>query len=540
MSDDRLRIRSLASPDGQDAGGAELRAESASFEATDLGEVCLEAGFAPVPVDVPRPEDAPVGVVPGTEAAGLGWLWGDLRILVVIAGANVASMVAQTFMSLTDFYVVSKLPNAVAAQAAVSSGALVFFSIFGLLLGAMVCTTTLVSQSLGAGRHRDCSAYGWQGFWISLLSGMLGLALWPAIPPLFALFHHDGDVQQMEVLYTQVRLLSLGVAGAQVALAHYFIGIHRPWSNTQSAIVSTLLNVVLTYGMVLGKWGFPAMGVAGAAWATVIATVFRTVWLLVVMCFGPTARQFDARHTWGWDGRKVRRLLHVGWPSGVQFVLDIGAWAAFQVWIIGMFGKVHLAATATVWRYTEVSFMPAVGIGMAVSTLVGRAIGERRLHLAYRRAWLGMLLNMAYMGSMGLLFVVMGRPLMEVFSGNAAVISLGIELLVFAAVFQLFDAVAITYNNALRGAGDTRWPAVVGAVQAWTIMIGGGWLMARFWPQLGSRGPWVFATLFVIVVGITFWSRWRRAAWEKLDVIGRDTAPDTQDDRVFGSPAASA
>jgi MATE family multidrug resistance protein len=502
-------------------------------------------GALPVETDALGPESllapVPLGlVVPQTETARLeeaaaGWSWvrSDLRLLFGLAAANVASMVAQTAMSLTDFYIVSLMPNAVEAQAAVSCAGLVFFSIFGLLLGAMVCTTTLVSQSLGANRPRDCSAYGWQGVWISTIFGLLGFALWPFVPQLYAWFGHDPAVQRMESVYTQIRLLSLGVSGAQVAIAHYFIGIHRPWSNTLSAVWSTLLNAVLTYAMVLGTWGSPAMGVAGAAWATVIATVFRMVWLLAAMCFGSTAGQFEARRTWRWDSVKVRRLLHVGWPSGVQFILDISAWAAFMVWIIGRFGSTHLAATATVWRYTELSFMPAVGIGLAVSTMVGRAIGERKLHLAYRRAALGTFFNMAYMGFMGLVFVVCGRFLMGIFSRDADVISLGIELLVFAAIFQLFDAVAITYNNALRGAGDTRWPTVVGAAQAWGIMIVGGWVTARCYPHLGSRGPWIFATLFVIVIGITLWIRWRRGAWEKLDVIGRQTG----DDAFIGSPA---
>jgi len=552
MTEQNLQSSSISSISAADPSERAGEGSCAGMEA-----VGLEAGFAPETVEAAAGQAA--GVAAGSVCDSLagtagdepvnppGWVRADLKLLFGLAVANVATTVAQTVMSVTDFYIVSLLPNAVAAQAAVSSAGLVFFSIFGFLLGAMVCTTTVVSQSLGAGRNRDCSAYAWQGFWISMLGGVAGFALWPFVPQMYALFRHDADVQEMESIYTQIRLLSLGVSGAQVALAHYFIGIHRPWANTHSAIASTVLNAVLTYAMALGAWGFPAMGVAGTAWATVIACVFRTVWLLIAMCYGSTAREFEARSTWRWDAEKVRRLLYVGWPSGVQFVLDISAWAAFQVWIIGMFGKTHLAATATVWRYTELSFMPAVGIGLAVSTAVGRAIGERRLHLAYRRTKLGTLLNMAYMGFMGLLFVVFGRPLMEIFSSDADVIALGVELLIFAAVFQLFDAVAITYNNALRGAGDTRWPTVVGATQAWVIMIGGGWVMAKYFPHLGSRGPWIFATLFVVTIGVTLWARWRWAAWEKLDVIGRDepsvvdsTAQAQPGDAGVGSPASPA
>ena len=474
-----------------------------------------------------------LGSAPVATAATPAWS-ADLRHLLVIASANVASTLAQTVMSLADFWIVSMMPDASAAQAAVTCGAMVFFTIFGAALGTMTCTTTVVSQSLGAGRHRDCSAYAWQGVWLSLLFGLLGMAMWPVMPWFFSLFGHDPLVVAMETSYAQIRLLSLGAAGITVALGHYFIGIHRPWPNTYSAVAANIVNVVLAYALVFGKWGLPEMGVAGAAWATVIATVFRMVWLFWSLLVSTGVEEFHARRTWRWDPEKVRRFLRVGWPSGMWLVLEIGAWATFQVAVIGMFGRQALAATATVWRYTEVSFMPAVGIGIAISTLVGRSIGEGRKDLAYRRARMGVALNALYMGSLGICFVLFGRQLIDVFSDDPAVITLGSRLMIFAAVFQVSDAFTISYQNALRGAGDTRWPAIVGAFQAWSIMVGCGWLIGWARPDWGSYAPWTFATLYVICVGTTFWLRWRAGEWEKLDVIGRGspqhvelTAPPT-------------
>ena len=110
---------------------------------------------------------------------------------------------------------------------------------------------------------------------------------------------------------------------------------------------------------------------------------------------------------------------------------------------------------------------------------------------------------------------------MLLFNEDPEVIAIGTVLLIFVAVFQLGDAVAITYGNALRGAGDTLWPAMVGALQAWTIMVGGGWWIAVTRPELGSKGPWIFATAYVIAIGITLWIRWRNGRWQQLDVIGR-------------------
>jgi MATE family multidrug resistance protein len=449
----------------------------------------------------------------------------ELRRLMHIALPNVASMLSQSLLSIVDYAIVSALPNAAQAQAAVSSAAMVFFSCFSFLLGIMVCTTTMVSQSLGAKRYQDCSAYAWQGIWISGLFGIAGFALWPVIPAIYRAIGHEPAVQAMEITYTRIRLLSVGVGGATIALGHFFNGIHQPKKNTVTVVGANLVNGFTTYGLVLGAWGLPMLGVAGAALGSVFATAIRMLWLLGLMCFHRQTSEFEALKTWRPDAEKIKRLLKVGWPAGIHFVIEITAWAIFLVLIIGHLGTIHLAATATCYRFTELSFMPAIGIAMAVSTLVGRAIGENRHYLARRRAVVGMLVNMCYMGVMGLTYLVLGRELMDIFSDNPEVIRVGERLLIFVAIFQLFDAVGITYNNALRGAGDTRWPMIVGSSQAWLIMIGGGWLFISYWPELGSMGPWACATVFVITFSLTVLLRWKHGKWETLDVIGAREKP---------------
>lgn len=458
-------------------------------------------------------------------ALARGSLRGDLRTLLVIAGPNVASTVAQTLLSVVDFLIVSQLPDPSHAQAGVGAGGMLFFTLFGFPLGVMVCVTTVVSQSLGANRPRDCSAYAWQGLWLSVLFGLAGAAAIPAMPHLYGFIGHEPAVRAIETQYTQIRLLSLGFASATVALANYFNGIHRPSVNAVSVVAATIVNIVLSYGLVLGRFGLPAMGVAGAAWGTVVATGFRTCWLMTAMCYGRYAAQYDARRTWRIEPGKMRRLFDVGWPSGLQFVLDIAAWSVMVVWLVGRHGTAHLAASNTVGRYCELSFMPAVGIGLAVCTLVGRSIGEGRLDMARRWAMLGAVVNMTFMTLMGVIYVIVGSDLIRIFNDDPTVVSIGARLLVVAAVFQLFDAAAVTYHNALRGAGDTRWPAIVGAIEIWVILIGGGTLIGWIWPGLESRGPWIAAAAFIVAIGVSFYLRWKSGKWEDLDVIGRSPIP---------------
>jgi MATE family multidrug resistance protein len=462
--------------------------------------------------------------------ADAGWRR-DLRLLLVLAAPNVATMLAESTLNMVDFWIASRLGSA--AQAAVLSAILVFMSIFGLLLGTMACVSTMVGQSFGAQRPRDCSAYAWQGIWLSILFGVACLALWPVMPALYRLIGHAPDVQVLEVSYTRVRLLVLGVAGANVALAEYFNGIQRPRVNTVSVIGANVINALLGFGLTFGLCGLPRLGFVGIAVGTLIATLVRAAWLLVALCMGRSQRQFHSRETWRPEAAKMRRLIGVGWPAGVQFVLEITSWTAFLAWIIGKYGTTHLAASNTCARITELSFMPALGIGYTICAMVGQSVGEGRPAIARRRARIGVCINMAYMGSMAVVFVLFGRPLIGFFSHEEAVIALGASVLALAAVYQMFDAVAISYSLALRGAGDTLFPAVAGAVLSWGIMVGGGLFMAERYPYLGIRAPWSFAAAYVIVIGLVLWMRWRLGQWQRLDVIARTATAVTAQARTM-------
>lgn len=452
----------------------------------------------------------------------VGWRT-DLYALLALALPNVMSMVAETSMSFVDFLIVSQLGSA--AQAAVSSSAIIYFTAFGFLIGTMECVTTMVSQSLGARHLRACSAYAWQGVALSLVIGTVGIGLYPVLPDLFALIGHDPEVQQMESAYAQIRFLGMGLAGASIALGGFFNGIHQPRHNTYSVIATNVLNVALSYALVTGAWGMPRMGVAGAALGSVISLAVRVAWLTVVMCTGERNARFASRRMCAIDLDKAWRLLKVGVPSGVQFVSEIAGWAVLLVVIIGQFGNAHMAACAICLRYCELSFMPNVGIGLAVMTMVGKAIGEGSVRLARRRAVLGAALGISYMGTMGLIMILARRPLIGVFSEEPVVVAIGMQMMIFAAVFQIFDATAMNYSSALRGAGDTLWTAVVGAVLSWGCMVGGGATIAALKPEWGGVGPWMFGTVFIITASVLFLLRWRSGRWEKLDVIGRHRSP---------------
>ncbi|MHC4697438.1 MAG: MATE family efflux transporter, partial [Planctomycetota bacterium] len=189
------------------------------------------------------------------------------------------------------------------------------------------------------------------------------------------------------------------------------------------------------------------------------------------------------------------------------------------------FGTVHLIATNTAWQYLRISFVPTIGVGQALSALVGKSIGARDPQRAIREAHIAVKMTLVYMGSLSLIYGLAGPTLIRLFNADPKIVEIGGAVMICAAVFQLFDGMGITYECALRGAGDTFVPAAFFIISNWLILIGGGWLIAVSYPQLGSLGPWIVASGMIALTGVFLWWRWRTRAWMKIDIF---TDSDTE------------
>jgi MATE family multidrug resistance protein len=385
--------------------------------------------------------------------------------------------------------------------------------------------STFASQCLGRNRHADCSAYAWQGVYVSVLFAVLGLGLWPVLPTVVQWMGHAPAIQALELSYLKVALLTIGPTLAATALSNFFNGIHRPRVTMWSAIEGNVVNAVLSLLLIFGLLGLPRLGIAGAAWGTVAGTTYRAVRLGITMCSHQYHTVYASRHTWRPDRTKMAGILRVGAPSGLQMLSDVVVWAVFINVLVGKyFGTKHLIATNVVWQYLRISFLPSIGIGAALSALVGRAIGEGNPERAIRLTRIAITGMVAYMGALSVIYFVGRYWFVSLFNDNPEIVRIGAGILVCAAIFQVFDAIGMGYNNALRGAGDTLWPALMFVVTHWVIIIGGGYAMVYFFRGLGSIGPWIAATVLIILVGVLLWMRWHSRKWMALDILKHDAA----------------
>lgn len=450
--------------------------------------------------------------------------------LLVLALPTVAQMASYTVMHFTDTWMLSRL--GLVEPTASANASLFGFAITSIGFGTLWVVNTLVSQAFGRGDRAKCGQYLWQGIWFGVIFGLLIVPILPLAEPLFKAFGHEQRLAHLEATYLWITLSFTALRLAGAAMGQFLLAIDRPNRVLLAAVIGVSVNVLANWLLIWGHWGFPAMGLAGAAWGTNFGAAIE-VGVLAVFVFEPKIR--GMYHVADWRPRMERMLtlIRIGVPSGLQFVGDVMAWAVFGMLVMAAFGTEAMAANTFIMRYMSMSFMPAFGISAAVTALVGRYIGRGLPDVAAQRAKLGFIVTATYMLACGLVFLVFRHQLMHVFTDNPKVVKWGAMLLIFAAVYQIFDAIYIVYSGALRGAGDTLVPALVTAGLCWLCVVGLGYGVAKWLPQFGLVGPWTVATFYGVILGLFMYIRFRRGAWRHIR-IDRD---DAEMGTAFTQPA---
>jgi MATE family multidrug resistance protein len=227
----------------------------------------------------------------------------------------------------------------------------------------------------------------------------------------------------------------------------------------------------------------------------------------------------------------IKSIFKIGWPGSIQWGNEIVCWALFMTVFVGHYGTNDMAAGWIALAFLQLSFMPAVGINVAINSIVGKYIGAQQPDIAVSRARVGVALATVYMTFCATIFVIFRVEFMEIFINSdqysqedkAEIVRLGSNMLIVVAVFQTVDALGIVYTGALRGAGDTVFPGIATAIYSWVFIVGGGWIAVEYFPQLGSIGPWIAASVYIILIGLTMAVRFECGKWRSIDLLGQIT-----------------
>jgi MATE family multidrug resistance protein len=218
-----------------------------------------------------------------------------------------------------------------------------------------------------------------------------------ALPWIFSLAKVDPEQAQLGAQYGQVLLWGGCLTLATRAVSQFFYGMHRASVVMVAGVAANILNLALAWALVFGEFGLPRMGVVGSGVATVIATGVELAIPMAVFLGPKLNAKYGTRRQFRFSAAHLKDILKIGWPGGLMFGNEMVCWGYFMVYLVGHFGKEHSTAGWIAHQYMSLSFMPAVGISVACTAVVGKYMGMGRPDLAEQRAWLALKLAMVYM-----------------------------------------------------------------------------------------------------------------------------------------------
>jgi multidrug resistance protein, MATE family len=437
-----------------------------------------------------------------------GWvgLWVELRGTLVLAVPIMAGFVGQMLMGITDTVMVGRVGTIPLAASAFAHNLyhLPMVAGFGLLSAVGV----QVSQAYGAGRRSAAGEALRHGLVVAVGMGLvMGLFIW------LTRAHYGWLRQPPEVLAeAQTYLLLVGWSMLPALVSHaiklFSDSLTRVWPPMFILLGGVLLNIGLNWVLIFGKLGFPALGLAGAGWATLISRGATMVGLGVYLMRSPGMGVWLPA-CWRVPLRRVNlaELWRLGAPVAAQHLLEVGAFV-FAAFMMGWIGAEALAAHQIALTCAATSFMFALGLGMAVSIRVGHAWGAQLRGRLRRVGFTGLGMTGVMMAGFGIFFMVGARVIAGWFTPAREVVGLAAGLLLVAAMFQVFDGLQVVALCALRGMSDVRVPALIAAIAYWGVALPLGYVLG-FVMGWGAVGVWVgLAAGLGTAAGVLMWRFW--------------------------------
>jgi MATE family multidrug resistance protein len=439
---------------------------------------------------------------------------GGLREVLDLAFPVMLTQISATTMGVVDSAMVGRLGST--ELAAVGFGSIWMWTFFSIFYGTASGIQTFVSQADGAGQRSTSGAWAWQGAYGVVPAALLTvLCISPWIGPALELSGSSPEMQATAAVYLTSRIWGEVGFACVMVMTSFFRGIGDTKTPLYVSLFANVINATLDYGLIFGNLGMPEWGVGGAGTATAVGQWVGAFALFA--CFRRRSIRASCRTDFvAPDWTAIRRFLHTGLPIGGQWAIGMTSFATFTT-IVARMGDASMAASQAFVMLLSLSFMQAIGISIASSTLVGRYIGAGDPESAKRSFQTSMHLGVGVGCIVAVLFVAIPDPLLRIFTDDPSVVALGRPLLLFGALFQLCDAVAIVSEGALRGAGDTRWPFWVETFFGWGVQVPLAYTLGVTLGY-GLTGAWVGGTISISVLAMVLLARFRSGAWEKIEI----------------------
>ena len=409
----------------------------------------------------------------------------------------ILGMLGHTFVAFADNIMVGQLGTA--ELAAVSLGNSFVFIAMSLGIGFSTAITPLVAEADGAGNKADGKSALKHGL---VLCTVLGLSLFGIIlllKPIMYLMKQPPEVVELAMPYLDLVAFSLVPLIIFQAFKQFSEGLSQTKYPMYATIIANVVNIVLNYLLIFGSFGFPKMGIVGAAIGTLISRVIMVLYIWFLLKgkkkFHDYVTGFNFRLI---EKRVMRKIISLGFPSALQMFFEVAIFTA-AIWISGVLGKNAQAANQIALNLSSMTFMFGMGLGVAAMIRVGNQKGlldfKELRRIAQSIFFLTLLVEIVF----AILFL-WGRNWFPTIyldvndaknmADNTEVIFLAGQLLLVAAFFQISDGIQVVVLGALRGLQDVKIPTLITFIAYWLIGFPISYYLGLH-TDLGSVGIWI-------------------------------------------------
>lgn len=436
------------------------------------------------------------------------------RSVVLLSVPMVAEMLMESLFAVVDVFFVARLGSRAIATVGITESVLTL--IYSLAWGISMGATAVIARRIGE-KRRDDAAHAaaqtlWLGIGISVIIGVVGVV---AAPYILDLMSGDPLLVSEGSGYIRIMIAGNGTIILLFLLNAVFRGAGDAGLAMRTLWLANGINIVLDPILIFGWGPIPALGLEGAAIASVLGRGTGIVYQLWHLFHGRHVIQLASRHLhWAWD--LVKQQLTIGIQGAGQFLIASASWI-FLMRIIADFGAEALAGYTVSIRVMVFTILPAWGIANAASTLVGQHLGARQPDMAARSAWLAARYAMTFMLMVAVGYLVMAETIVAFFTQEAVVVEYGALSLRIISLGYLFYAYGMVISQSFNGAGDTRTPMLINLVGFWLVEIPLAWLLAI---PLGMGPVGVFISVAVAesLVALACIYYFRKGTWMHTNV----------------------
>jgi multidrug resistance protein, MATE family len=363
----------------------------------------------------------------------------EFRPMFTLALPVVLAELGWMAMGLVDTLMVGRISAEAIGAVGIGTSLFMGVSIFGI--GLLLGLDTLVAQAYGAGRVDECHRWLVHGLVLSVIMTGPIVAIFLLLGRWLEAWGLHPDVLRLAEPYVRILAWSVLPLFLYAAFRRYLqgMGIVRPVMI--ALFTANIFNVFANWVLIFGNLGAPAMGVRGAAWATVIARVGMALSCWASSCTASGASGRGCAETpLSIEAARMRRLVALGLPAATQITLEVGVFAAATA-LAGRLAPASLAAHQIAINLAAFSFMVPLGVSAAAAVRVGHAVGARDMPAASRAGWTALLFGTLFMAGAAVVFLTIPHWLIGEFTEDPAVLAIGVTLLGVAAIFQLFDGI---------------------------------------------------------------------------------------------------